>query len=254
MSEQEKDKKQDETMEAVDPEEYKKFLERDTEIEILQDITDTVEVKSNLHELKQKEEQKKQETKESAHTAANEVFDWIESLITAIIAIVLIFTFIVRINTVDGSSMVPTLSEGQKLLVTDLFFTPNYNDIVIVQAVKLDGGKPIVKRIIGLPGDTIRIDFEQGIVYRNGEALEVEMQDGYLTEDGHKINTYTTNREEMESNTDYVVPEDCYFVMGDNRNGSKDSRTFSEIGFVPKNCVAGKAFFSIFPFNSFGAL
>ena len=97
-------------------------------------------------------------------------------------------------------------------------------------------------------------------MYRNGEALEVEMTDGFLTEDGHKINTYTTAPEEMESNVDYVVPEDCYFVMGDNRNGSKDgrpskdSRTFSEIGFVPKECVAGKAFFSIFPFNTFGTL
>ncbi|MCM1298818.1 MAG: signal peptidase I [Firmicutes bacterium] len=254
MAEQENEKKTDISMDAVDPEEYKKFLESDTESLILEEITTAIEVKSNLHELQQKEQEEKQEKKENVHTAVNEIFDWMESLITAIITIVLIFTFIVRINTVDGTSMVPTLSAGQKLLVTDLFYTPDYNDIVIVQAVRLDGGKPIVKRIVGLPGDTIKIDFDQGIVYRNGEALEVEMENGYLTEDGHKINSYTTAREEMESNVDYVVPEDCYFVMGDNRNGSKDSRTFSEIGFVPKDCVAGKAFFSIFPFNSFGTL
>lgn len=254
MAEQENEKKNDVSMDAVDPEEYKKFLESDTETTILEDIATPIEVESNLHILKQKEQEEKQETKQNVRSAVNEVFDWMESLITAVIAIVLIFTFLVRINTVDGTSMVPTLTSGQKLLVTDLFYTPDYNDIVIVQAVRLDGGKPLVKRVIGLPGDTIKIDFENGTVYRNGEDLEVEMVDGFLTEDGHKINTYTTQREEMESNVDYVVPEDCYFVMGDNRNGSKDSRTFSEVGFVPKGCIAGKAFFSIFPFSSFGTV
>ena len=254
MAEQENEKKQDVTMDAIDPDEYKKFLDSDTESEILEDITTPIEVKSNLHILQQKEQEEKQETKENISTAANEVFDWMESLITAVIAIVLIFTFIVRINTVDGSSMTPTLTAGQKLLVTDLFYTPSYNDIVIVQAVKLDGGKPIVKRIIGLPGDTIKIDFDKGIVYRNGEALEVEMTDGFLTEDGHKINTYTTAPEEMESNVDYVVPEDCYFVMGDNRNKSRDSRDLEAVGFVDRDLIMGKAVLRVYPFEGFTTL
>ena len=188
------------------------------------------------------------------NTAAYEAFDWAESILTAIITIVLIFTFIIRINTVDGVSMEPTLTGGQKLLVSDLFYTPDYNDIVIVQAANLDGGKPIVKRIIGLPGDTVKIDFEIGTVYRNGEPLPIEIKDGFLYEDGHKIETPTNLSQDMISGQEYTVPENCYFVMGDNRNNSKDSRLLSVIGFVDKNYIAGRALFSIFPLSTFGAV
>ena len=150
--------------------------------------------------------------------------------------------------------MEPTLTGGQKLIVTDLFYTPDYNDIVIIQAAKLDGGIPIVKRIIGLPGDRINIDFDNGVVYRNGEPLRIEIKDDLIYEDGHTIKTYTTRNLEMMSGQDYYVPEDYYFVLGDNRNNSKDSRLFSEIGFVNKNYIAGRAIFSIFPFDTFGAV
>lgn len=242
------EKEDNDTMDAIDPEEYKKALES-TEKKKYEDDISPIEVKSTRHlELQQREE----ENKESAHTAANEVFDWLESILTAVITIVLIFTFVIRINTVDGDSMNPTLTAGQKLVVSDLFYTPDYNDIVIVQAAKLDGGKPIVKRIIGLPGDTIRIDFESGTVYRNGAALPLETRSGIIYEDGHAINTVTTLRQDMLSNVDYTVPEGSYFVMGDNRNNSKDSRLLSVIGFIDKNYIAGRAVFSIFPFNTFG--
>lgn len=242
------EKEDNDTMDAIDPEEYKKALESTEKKKFEEDIS-PIEVKSTRHlELQQREA----ENKESAHTAANEVFDWLESILTAVITIVLIFTFVIRINTVDGDSMNPTLTAGQKLVVSDLFYTPDYNDIVIVQAAKLDGGKPIVKRIIGLPGDTIRIDFESGTVYRNGAALPLETRSGIIYEDGHAINTVTTLRQDMLSNVDYTVPEGSYFVMGDNRNNSKDSRLLSVIGFIDKNYIAGRAVFSIFPFNTFG--
>lgn len=242
---------ENDTMDAVDPEEYKKFLENADKVSIEEELS-PIEVKSTRHlELQQREEAKK-EAAESAHTAANEVFDWLESILTAVIVIVLVFTFVIRINTVDGDSMAPTLRGGQKLVVSDLFYTPDYNDIVIVQAARLDGGKPIVKRIIGLPGDIIRIDFESGTVYRNGSALETEKIDGVIYEDGHAINTRTTLAQDMISNIDYTVPEGSYFVMGDNRNNSKDSRLLSVIGFIDKNYIAGRAIFSIFPFDTFG--
>lgn len=213
-----------------------------------------IEVKSTRHiELKKQEEARK-EAIEDAHTAANEVFDWLESVLTAVVAIVLIFTFAIRINTVDGESMLPTLTEGQKLVVTDLFYTPAYNDIVIVQAANLDGGKPIVKRIVGLPGDTMKIDFESGTVYRNGSPLPIEVKDGLIYEDGHTINTLTTLNQDMISLVDYVVPDGCYFVLGDNRNNSKDSRLLSVIGFIDKNYIAGRAVFSVFPFDTFGLM
>ena len=190
-------------------------------------------------------------------TFKNETYDWLESILVAIISIVFIFTFFVRVNTVSGNSMVPTLQSGEKLLVSDLFYAPAYNDIVIIQAKDLvndygEMGKPIVKRIIGLPGDKIRIDFENGIVYRNNVALLIETaSDGKLIEDGHLINAKTTRALDMTG--EVVVPEDSYFVMGDNRRESKDSRD-NEIGFVERNYIVGKAFFSIFPFDTIGTL
>lgn len=252
MQDEEKDLQ--ESMEAIDIEEYKKYLEGGADEDKFEEDINPIEVKSTRHlEMQQKAVEKK-ETVENVHTAANEIFDWMESILMAIIAIVLVFTFIVRINTVDGESMLPSLVGGQKLLVTDLFYTPDYNDIVIVQAAKLDGGKPIVKRIIGLPGDTIKIDFISGTVYRNGTALEIETVNGILYEDGHAINTLTNLNQDMASGKEYTVPEGQYFVMGDNRNNSKDSRLLSVIGFVDENYIAGHAIFSIFPFDSFGFL
>lgn len=249
-----KDDKDYGTMESIDVDEFRKMLEGGpSDEDIFKDFT-PIEVKSTQHIERRKQEEQKKENVLSAHQAASEVFDWLESILMAVIAIVLIFTFILRVNTVDGRSMEPTLTGGQKLIVTDLFYTPDYNDIVIIQAAKLDGGTPIVKRIIGLPGDTIMIDFEAGEVYRNGEKLEIEEKGGVLYEDGHAINTRTTANQEMVSWQEYVVPEDSYFVMGDNRNDSKDSRKFSEIGFVKKNLIAGHAIFSIFPFDTFGTV
>ncbi len=253
MADKEKDRQ--DTMEAIDPDEYKKFLEgkNDKEDELEEA---PIIVKSTRHIELQKERELKEETKKetaaNAHTAANEVFEWLESILMAVVVIVLVFTFIIRVNTVDGTSMEPTLSGGQKLLVTDLFYTPDYNDIVIIQAARLDGGKPIVKRIIGLPGDKIKIDFTEGIVYRNGKALEIKSEGHVLYEDGHAINTLTTNNIEMISGEEYTVPEESYFVLGDNRNNSTDSRKISAVGFVNKDYIAGRAIFSIFPFNKFG--
>ncbi len=256
------DEKTDQSMEAVDPEEYKKMLEQPKPAydnsDNLEEMAAPIEVKSNMHILIQQEQQEKQQAKkdmaDNAKTAAKEVFDWFESLLMAVVVIVLIFTFIIRVNTVDGTSMVPTLKSGQKLVVTDLFYTPAYNDIVIIQAARLDGGKPIVKRVIGLPGDTVRIDFEKGLVYRNGQQLEITQSGGYIYEDGHKINSPTNRNLEMISNKDYVVPENSYFVLGDNRNGSKDSRLFSSIGFIEKEYIAGRAVFSLFPLDTFGVM
>lgn len=249
-----KDDKDYGTMDSIDAEEFRKMLEGGpSDEEVFDDFT-PIQVKSTQHLERQKQEEQKKENVLSAHQAANEVFDWLESILMAVIAIVLIFTFLLRVNTVDGKSMEPTLTGGQKLIVTDLFYTPNYNDIVIIQAPKVDGGIPIVKRIIGLPGDTIMIDFENGEVYRNGAVLMLEQKGGIIYEDGHTINTLTTRSLEMVSGQEYVVPEDSYFVLGDNRNDSKDSRMISEIGFVKKNYIAGRAIFSIFPFDTFGTV
>ena len=95
-----------------------------------------------------------------------DLFDWIESIAIAVIGVVLVFIFILQTAIVDGSSMVPTLHEDDKLIVTHLFYKPKHQDVIVINSTGLD--KPLVKRVIGLEGDEINID-QFGIVYVNDE-------------------------------------------------------------------------------------
>ncbi|GHU48682.1 signal peptidase I [Clostridia bacterium] len=198
-----------------------------------------------------------------------EVFDWSESVVIAIVAIIVVFTFFMRVTSVDGTSMLPTLEDGERLIITDFLIKPTYNDIVVIQAKGLEReshdsggffesgnapaemGKPIIKRVVGLPGDKIDIDFEAGIVSRNGVPMNLSEKDGRLYEDGHMVNTPTSL---MEGQVFPVtVPEGTIFVMGDNRNASMDSRD-PKVGFVDYKYIIGKAFFRITPSSKFGSL
>lgn len=177
-----------------------------------------------------------------------DMFDWMCSIFSAILCFIIIFALFARVITVDGESMVPTLQDQQRLIVSDMFYTPQYDDIVILYADKLVNessggyGKPIVKRVIGLPGDKIRIDFVKGVVYRNGEQLP----DDYT-------NTPTNLPENFPNNQDVTVEDGKIFVLGDNRNGSKDSRS-SDVGQVDMRYIMGKAYLRIWPLNALGML
>ena len=188
--------------------------------------------------------------------AAAEVFDWFDTVLYSVLAIVVIFIFLTRMSSVDGSSMLPTLEDGQRLMVSDFLYTPDYNDIVVLWAPGIPNdddsyGKAIVKRVIGLPGDSISIDFARGVITRNGELLSIEVKDGVLWEDGHMINSYTNDSE--FSDGEFTVPENCIFVMGDNRNASTDSRSFM-VGYADIRQIIGKAYLRVFPFDKFGGL
>ena len=177
-----------------------------------------------------------------------DMFDWMCSIFSAILCFIIIFALFARVITVDGESMVPTLQDQQRLIVSDMFYTPQYDDIVILYADKLYNetaqtfGKPIVKRVIGLPGDKIKIDFMKGIVYRNGEALPDEY-----------TNTPTNLPENFPFNEEVTVEEGKVFVLGDNRNASKDSRS-SDVGQVNTRYIMGKAYLRIWPLNALGIL
>lgn len=153
--------------------------------------------------------------------------------------------------------MKPTLQDMERLLITDFAYTPERNDIVVVWTEGLfnernnEWGKAIVKRVIGVPGDTISLDITAGAVYRNGEKLPQEIKGGILYEDGHPINDYTTVSWDMPD--EITVPEGYVFVMGDNRNDSIDSRD-SRVGLVNVNNIIGKAYLRVAPFDSFGGL
>ena len=166
-----------------------------------------------------------------------ETLEWYDALAMAVAVIALVFTFGVRIVKVDGHSMDPTLSNGERILI-NLLKKPDYDDIVVVDGYT-EYGRPLVKRVIGKGGDTIDIDFTAGIVYRNGEALD---------------EPYTAEPTYLYESVDFpiTVPDGCLFLMGDNRNNSTDSRD-TRVGCVDERDIMGAAVLRVLPFGKIGA-
>ena len=175
------------------------------------------------------QEQEKQTAK------GRDLYEWVQSLVGSVLVVVAIFTFVIRMMGVDGHSMLNTLQHGDRLLVVNsmLYHDYKYGDIVILRKNGVFDDDPIVKRVIAVEGQTVDIDFAEGIVYVDGEALEED----YIREP-----TYTAEGTEFP----LTVPEGSIFVMGDNRNHSSDSRS-SDLGTVDTRYVIGKAVFLLFP-------
>ena len=190
--------------------------------------------------MDEKKNKKKKEPVSPEVKARREAYDWIQSLISALLICVLVFVFVLRIMDVKGSSMVPTLHNGDKVLVSDLFYEPQRGDIVVFKKDSYDDNKALVKRVIAVAGDVVNIDFDRGIVYVNGEALEEDYLDVLTNTKIDFIGPQT-------------VPDSCLFVMGDNRNESTDSRD-KRIGMVDKRLIIGKVLLVVYPFDSFGGV
>lgn len=177
-----------------------------------------------------------------------DVLDWASSIVYAVALMLVVNLFVFRSITVRGDSMNDTLVDNDQVVVTNFFYKPNYGDIVVIQANRLNVqnttlyGEPIIKRVIALAGDTIRIDYIKGEVYRNGELL---------SEDYIKDLTHLYRAGYLEGGRDYVVPENCVFVMGDNRNVSNDSRNQRDVGFIDVDMIIGKAFVRVSPIKDF---
>ena len=167
------------------------------------------------------------------------VFEWYEALISAALVLVLLFSFFFRIIQVDGESMVPTLQNGDKLIVWGAGYEPQRGDVVIVDSYTAYG-KPLVKRVIAKGGDTISIDYASGTVTVNGEVL----QEDYIA-----APTYLGYDVEFP----YTVPKGTVFVMGDNRNASLDSRS-SYVGCIDERDILGKVLVCFLPFSDFGVV
>ena len=146
-----------------------------------------------------------------------------------------VFLLLFRIVIVSGTSMNLTLLDGDYLLLlSNIFYRePEQGDIVVVSKDSFDEGAPIVKRVIATEGQTVDIDFAAGIVYVDGVALEEDY-------------TWTPTNSTGTMTFPLTVEEGCIFVMGDNRNNSRDSR-FIEIGQIDKREVLGKAIFLFVP-------
>ena len=175
-----------------------------------------------------------------------DIFDWLDIIISAMLAVVVIFTFAFRVATIEGDSMKNTFYEGQKVIITNWFYQPKFGDVVVVSRnaennASASAEGPIIKRIIATEGQQVNIDFEKGIVYVDGVALD---------------EPYTKTPTNLKSDVVFpvYVPEGHIFCLGDNRNESLDSRSsrIGNGGMIDTRYVLGKVVMRIWPVDTFG--
>ena len=187
------------------------------------------------------EGEEKKKKKQETLTLGQELFQTLQSLACIVLVIIFLFTFVMRITIVDGHSMENTLHHGDIVLVRSIGYTPKQGDIVVLTKTTFREAS-IIKRVIATEGQTVDIDYATSTVYVDGVALEED----YINE--ARWDLYADN-----GVNHITVPEGHIYVMGDNRNGSSDSRDPS-LGVVDVRCVIGQAVMVLFPFSDFGSL
>ena len=170
-----------------------------------------------------------------------EVAAWTGEILLAVMAaVVLVLSVGFRISVV-GPSMSPTLENGERILVNRIgykLFDPKRNDLVVFLPNGNEKAHYYIKRVIALPGD--RVQIKDGIVYINGEPFEEKAEVSAI-------------ENQLLAEDEIVIGKDEYFVLGDNRNNSEDSR-YASIGNVKKEHIVGQAWLIVYPWNKFGLL
>ncbi len=177
--------------------------------------------------------------------------DYIEIFAFALFFVILIFSFCFRLCTVSGPSMNTTLIDGERVIITDVFYEPKRGDIIVFHNTNSyidDLNEPIVKRVIATGGEKVSISYtSEGmtVVVTDNDGNPLTLSENYIQYDYSFPSSYGNNV--------YEVPEGKIFVMGDNRCNSTDSRDAS-IGFVDERAVLGKVIFRITPFSKIGTV
>ena len=189
--------------------------------------------------------------KNAPQGAIHAVFDYVEMFVFTVAAVILLLSFFFRLCVVSGPSMNDTLLNGEKLIVSDLFYKPDRGDIIVFHQTSETNdqfNEPIVKRVIATEGEFVKIDYIQSKVYVSADNVftedEVQSED-YIIEGKPHYLAYTANV------FVYEVPKGHLFVMGDNRPVSADSR-YPAVDFVDERRVLGKVLFRVTPFSKFG--
>ena len=180
----------------------------------------------------QKEAQRAESREEKKR--GRDVYEWVQALVCSVLTVVVVFTFAIRLIGVDGHSMVPTLQDGDRLMVLSSALCGGFRqgDIVVLRKESFLP-EPIIKRIIATEGQTVDIDFSSGAVFVDGRQLHED---------------YILERTFLAEGTVFplTVPEGCVFLMGDSRNASNDSGD-ARLGAVDERYLIGRAVFLAFP-------
>ena len=195
-------------------------------------------------------------TQEKKESIASLLFDALEMFAWALAVLLLLFTFAMRLCRVEGASMENTLYDGENLLLFSLGYQPEQDDVIVFHLTDDSQTleKTLVKRVIATGGQTVQIDFKNntifvdGVLYEDEHAVLKNQQDAITDQ-----YMYFRPDWKYDSKTDTMtvtVPEGQLFVLGDNRNFSRDSRD-SDIMFVDERCVLGKVILRVFPFTIF---
>ncbi len=183
-------------------------------------------------------------------TVVADLLDYIEIFVVAVCIVVALFSFSgFRLCTVSGPSMENTLVHNEKLITSDLFYTPARGDVVVFHLTSDNPNgynEPIVKRVIGVAGDTVRIDYRTWTV-------TVTDKDGNVTVVDEPYRKVVDGNPYPSTPISVYVEEGTVFVMGDNRNHSADSRD-ARIGLVDTRCILGKVILRVTPLSRFGAV
>ncbi|HBA93230.1 MAG TPA: signal peptidase I [Ruminococcaceae bacterium] len=194
--------------------------------------------------MSNKNEKVTDENEEVKKSPLKDVLDFLAPIVIALIIAILLKTFIFANAVIPTGSMLNTIHEGDRVIASRITYTfndPERYDIAIFKYPD-NPQQNFVKRIIGLPGETVSI--------RNGEVYIVD-KDGK----SQKLRDDFVSPENMDNyNGTFVVPEDSYFVMGDNRDNSVDSRYWTTTNFVSRDKMIGKVLFRYYPFNTAGKL
>jgi len=177
----------------------------------------------------------------------NEVYDWADSVAMAFVLVILLFTFVLRVVKVDGTSMLPTLRDRDDVIIFNVNYKPQPGDIVVLtldKQVPGIGNKPLIKRIMAVGGQTVDFDFTTCTLIIDGKPLD----EPYILEP-MSPSVFASYQGKLP----FTVPEGQVFFLGDNRNISHDSSEIS-VGCVDARHIMGKVIFRIFPLSSFGTV
>jgi len=168
----------------------------------------------------------------------NWLFDWAETIIVAFVMALIIRAFFLQVFWIPSSSMEPTLDIKDRIVVNKMLYhfrAPQRQEIIVFRQVAPESTpkRDLIKRLMGLPGEKLQI--KKGVVYINDKVVE----------ENHDMNQDYANFGPL------MIPSDSYFVLGDNRSASADSRYW---GFLPKKNVIGPAFLRIWPLTRFGLI